>query len=227
MSVLNVTPFAAEVAGPFIPRDHARFTVRSPVDVARSSPVPVVKNTSFVFAGRLTPEKGVRLAAEVARDAGLKLTICGDGPLLDELRRFGPPIECTGWLDSTAMSDALRCARALVFPSTWYETGGLVVAEALAQGIPVIASRSTGAAAWIENGVNGFLIDPGNANALRAAMIALTDPETAQRMGHQAFHLYWAKPSTKQAHTEELLAVYRTVLAEHRFRNTQRTARSA
>ena len=227
MSVLNVTRFAAEVVDPFIAKDHARFTVRSPVDVERGSPVPVTENNSFVFAGRLTEEKGVRLLAEAARDAALELTICGDGPLLAELRRLGPPIECTGWLDAAALSAALRHGRALVFPSTWYETGGLVVAEALAQGIPVIASRSTGAAAWIENGVNGFLIEPGDASALRAAMMALTDDDIARWMSERAYELYWAKPSNKEAHTEQLLAVYREVLAQHRSRNAQLPAGSA
>ncbi|HXJ00764.1 MAG TPA: glycosyltransferase [Micropepsaceae bacterium] len=218
LSVLNMSPFAARVMDRFIPQEHGRYVVRSPVEIDRGPPVPVADNDSFLFVGRLTEEKGVRLLAEVARDAGLPLTIAGDGPLLSELKQFGGKVNCTGWLDGAALSNTMRRARALVFPSTWYETGGLVVLEALAQGIPVIVSRNTGAAEFIEDGANGYLIDPGDAAGMRAAMLNLTDNARASRMGAEAYRRYWAAPQTIQVHTEKLLSVYRAILTEHRLR---------
>lgn len=215
LSVLHMSNFAAGIANPFIGYDHARYVVPSPIEVERGKPVDVAENTRFLFAGRLTEEKGVRLLAQTARDTGLPLTIAGDGPLLRELEAIGENITCTGWLDAAGVTAVMRQARALVFPSTWYETGGLVVLEALAQGIPVIVSRSTGAADFVEDGVNGFVVDAGNTGALRAAMMQLNNPETAARMGHEAYDRYWANPLTPEVHTQRLIGVYRNVLAQH------------
>src|SRR5262249_40958386 len=159
-------------------------------------PADVAANSSFLFAGRLTEEKGVRLLARTAHEAGLPLTIAGDGPLLSELQALGGAVTCTGWLDAAGLAAAMRQARALVFPSTSYQTGGLVVREALARGFPVIVSRTTGAADFIEDGATGLLIDPGEPQSLRAAMMRLNDPEGAARMGQEAYARYWANPPT-------------------------------
>lgn len=112
------------------------------------------------------------------------------------------------------MAEVLRRARALVFPSTWYETGGLVVLEALAQGIPVIASRITAPADFIADGVNGYVIDPGNRAALLDRLHKLTDPGTANRVGVEAYRRYWSDPQSVAVHTANLLAVYRRLLTE-------------
>ena len=218
LSVLNVSPFAAQVTDRFIATEHARFVVPSPIEIEAGPAVAVADNESFLFAGRLTEEKGVRLLAEVARDAALSLTIAGDGPLLKALQQIGGRVNCTDWLDAHALNAAMRKSRALVFPSTWYETGGLVVLEALAQGIPVIVSRNTAAAAFVEDGVNGYVVDPGDAQALRDSMLKLADKERASRMGAAAYRRYWADPQTIAVHTERLLFVYRTIMAEHRTR---------
>ena len=218
LSVLNVSPFAESVVDKFLPKRHARFIVGSPVDVERATPVAVAKNADFLFVGRLTEEKGVRLLAEVARDAKLPLTIAGDGPLLNCLRQMGGTIRCTGWLDEAGLAALMGQARALIFPSTWYETGGLVVLEALARGLPVIVSRNTAAADFVEDGVNGYLVDPGDVHALRSCLLKLADDETVARLGLEAHRRYWADPQTIAAHTDRLLAVYQTVLAGHRAR---------
>jgi len=215
LSVLHMSNLAAKVSNPFIAPEHARYVVHSPIEIERGEPVDAAANTRFLFAGRLTEEKGIRLLAKVARESGLPLTIAGDGPLLPELRSGGGDVACTGWLDAPALKVAMRQARALVFPSTWYETCGLVVLEALAQGIPVIVSRNTGAADFVEHGANGLLVEPGDAQALRAAMTTLNDPQTAARMGLEAYTRYWAKPLTLEAHTKRLLDVYGAILAKH------------
>jgi len=214
LSVLSVSPFAEQVIGKFIPPQHSRYVVRSPIEIAQGPRVPVGENSDFVFVGRLTEEKGIRLLAEVARDANLPLTIVGEGPLLQELQHFEGSIRCTGWLDGSAMTEVLKRARALVFPSTWYETGGLVVLEALAQGIPVIASRITAPADFIVDGVNGYTVDPGDRAALLDRLRKLTDPAGADRMGGEAYRRYWTDPQSVAVQTANLLAVYRRLLTE-------------
>jgi glycosyltransferase involved in cell wall biosynthesis len=217
LSILNVSPFAGQVIDRFVPAQHARFMVRSPIDIAKADPVAVADNKQFVFVGRMTEEKGVRQLATAARQANLPVTFVGDGPLLKDIRAMGSPIQCTGWQDPAGVDAILRQARALVFPSTWYETGGLVVLEALARGIPVLVSRATAPADFVEDGANGFLIDPHDNTTLQARMHALMHDSVAEKMGQQAYDRYWADPQTLDRHVAKLLSVYQAVLAAHRL----------
>ncbi|HWU55042.1 MAG TPA: glycosyltransferase family 4 protein, partial [Rhizomicrobium sp.] len=181
----------------------------------KAEPVRVTENKQFVFVGRMTEEKGVRQLATAARQANLPVTFVGGGPLLGEIQAMGAPIQCTGWQDPAGVNAILARARALIFSSTWYETGGLVVLEALARGIPVLVSRSTAPADFVTDGANGFLIDPDDSQALQARMQALTCDATAERMGRQAYNRYWTDPQTLERHVASLLSVYQTILAGH------------
>jgi glycosyltransferase involved in cell wall biosynthesis len=189
-----------------------------PIEAAQEEPVAVARNREFVFVGRLTAEKGVRQLATAARQTGLPVTFVGTGPLLEELRSHGGAIRCTGWVDADTVGSIMKRARALVFPSNWYETCGIVVLEALARGIPVIASGKTGAADFIRDGKNGYLIDPTDLAALKARMTDLTDDTIAQGMGQEAYARYWADPMTADVHVSRLLEVYQSVLTEHELR---------
>jgi glycosyltransferase involved in cell wall biosynthesis len=215
LSVISVSSFAEGIIDAFIPREHKRYVVRSPVEILREAPVSVKDNSEFIFVGRMTEEKGVRQLANAARRTGLPLTFVGDGPLLDEIRSGKGTIHCTGWVDAGAMNQIMKRARALVFPSTWYETGGLVVLEAIARGIPVIVSRKTAPSDFIVDGENGYLIDPHDAAALDARMRDLAGGAEAERMGLEAYNRYWADPQTAAAHGANLLRVYDAILREH------------
>jgi glycosyltransferase involved in cell wall biosynthesis len=217
LNILNVSAFAAHVSDSFIPDRHRRYTVRSPIGLTQGEPVAVARNQEFVFIGRMTEEKGVRQLASAARKMGLPVTFVGSGPLLEEIRSHGGMIRCEGWVDAQDVNNILKRARALVFPSTWYETGGLVVLEALARGVPVIVSRQTAAADFVVDGENGYLIDPADPTALQMAMMKLLDDAVVERLGRSAYDRYWANPQSTEAHVSELLRVYRGVLSEHRL----------
>ena len=216
LSLVSNSPFGERVVDDFISREHRRFVVPYPVVVPHDSPVPVTRNKQFVFLGRMTEEKGVRQLARAAREANLPVTFVGEGPLLDEIRAQGDPVRCTGWQDSAGVNRILQEARALVFPSTWYETGGLVVPEALGRGIPVLVSRETGAADFIVDGENGFLLDRDDGHSLRARMHQLADDAIAERMGRQAYERYWGNPQTEAVHARNLMRVYEDLLLNHR-----------
>jgi glycosyltransferase involved in cell wall biosynthesis len=215
LSVINVSSFAGNVTESFISKKHKRHLVLYPVEIVREEPVAVKDNSEFIFVGRLTREKGVRQLAASAQRTGLPLTFVGDGPLLPELKALGGNIRCSGWVDSKTVGEYMNRARALIFPSTWYETGGLVALDALARGIPVITSHVTAPSDLIDDGVNGYVIDPNDGEALDARMRALEDGAAAARMGREAYDRYWAKPQTGELHISNLIKVYETVLREH------------
>lgn len=104
----------------------------------------------YLVVGRLSPEKGV---AELVRrwPRELPLVVIGDGPeraVIDGLAH--PAVTTVGALTRTQVVARLRGARALVFPSRWFETFGLSAIEALACGTPVLAARGTTVAAMVE-----------------------------------------------------------------------------
>lgn len=106
-----------------------------------------------LFVGRLTEEKGVRILADAWRDDPSlpPLVVAGDGPLREEMQRV-PGVQCLGEVTRDEVQRRMREARMLLFPSTWYEGFPMVLLEAFASGLPVVAS---------DLGVMGDLVVPG------------------------------------------------------------------
>lgn len=89
---------------------------------------------------RVAREKGVDVAVEGCRRAGLPLVVAGDGPLLDELRAAYPEVRWAGRVGDAELAELRAGAALAIVPSRAAETFGLAAAEAMAAGIPVLAS---------------------------------------------------------------------------------------
>jgi glycosyltransferase involved in cell wall biosynthesis len=133
----------------------------------RRSPDPL-----FVYTGRLSPEKGVRLLLRAfgrlrTKVAAAQLRVVGDGPERTALERLAPEgVTFTGRVEPGEIDQQLADAWALVAPSLWAEPFGLVAAEAIVRGLPVIASSTGGFAETVEPGVTGLLFPNGDEDAL-------------------------------------------------------------
>jgi len=148
----------------------AHFTViynAVDTDAIPFSPVPAAP-PYVLFLGRLTPSKGAHLAIEAARRAGIKLVLAGNIP--DEpgaaeyfatavKPHLGPACEYVGPYDEALRVRLVAGATALLFPIQWQEPFGRVMIEALASGVPVIASRMASTPEVITHGQTGFLCD--------------------------------------------------------------------
>jgi phosphatidylinositol alpha 1,6-mannosyltransferase len=113
------------------------------------------------YVGRLTPEKNVRLFVDLEKSLlaqghrNFRFTLIGEGNERDWLRKrleFG---ETPGILRGKALAEAFANMDVFVFPSRT-DTFGLVLLEAMASGVPVVASPETGARVGIRHGVTGF-----------------------------------------------------------------------
>ncbi|MBS1504551.1 MAG: glycosyltransferase, partial [Bacteroidetes bacterium] len=121
----------------------------------------------LVFLGRIEPIKGTHIAIEVARRSGRRLVIAGNVPdyAMDYFgREVGPhlddnQIRYIGAVDDPQKNELLGAACALLMPVQWNEPFGIVMAEALACGTPVIALRGGATSEVVVSGVNGFLCD--------------------------------------------------------------------
>ena len=149
----------------------------------------------FAFVGRVSPEKRVDRAIEIAIACGVPLRIGAKvdaadrlyfereiKPLLDH-----PLIEFVGEIGDDEKDDFIGNARALLFPIDWPEPFGLVMIEALACGTPVVAFRCGAVAEVLENGVTGYVVDDMPAAISAARAIGGIDRRGCRRAFEQRF----------------------------------------
>jgi glycosyltransferase involved in cell wall biosynthesis len=148
------------------------ITIYDGIDTSRFVLTPTVPSDApVVFLGKLEPRKGAHRAIEIARIADRPLVIAGTidtapggtqyfereiEPHIDGVR-----VQYAGPVDDAAKSELLGQAAALLFPSTWKESFGIVIAEALSCGTPVIAYGGGSVPELIRPGFNGYIVaDP-------------------------------------------------------------------
>jgi colanic acid/amylovoran biosynthesis glycosyltransferase len=154
-----------------------------PIGVEVPDNPPAAHPSAHLFVGRFVEKKGIEvLAGAMRRLRALgdqtPLVCAGDGPLrpaLEALAREIPGITLTGWLSPEAVRACMTGAFAVVVPSVVARDGdaeGLpsVIAEAMAQGCPVIGSDQGGIAEAVRHGRTGLLVPPGDPAALADAM---------------------------------------------------------
>jgi glycosyltransferase involved in cell wall biosynthesis len=164
--------------------------------VPYSATIPAVPGTGdasgrrVVFAGRLVREKGVDVLIRAAREVDAEFIVCGDGRLLEPMRRLARRcgvegrVSFTGWLSSERLAEEFANASVVVVPSLWPEPFGLVGIEALAAGRPVIASATGGVSDWLDDNVSGRCVKPGDVGELVDALGQLLgDPDKQRTMG--------------------------------------------
>jgi glycosyltransferase involved in cell wall biosynthesis len=209
---IGVSQFSADVLKPYLPQGIPVTIVRNPVSCRNSGPAPVGENDAFVFVGRFSPEKGADVFADAARHANVPAIFIGGGEVLADLRRRCPHGIFPGWLPARQVTTTLRQARALVFPSLWFETLGLSAIEAMANGVPVIVSNRCAASGFVKNEVSGLHFQSGSVESLINQMRRLDDRAFVEYLGRNAYDEYWKNPWTLESHTNELLSVYEKIL---------------
>lgn len=124
------------------------------------------------YAGRLSPEKGLRTLLAAAAELPYEFRIAGTGPLEKELRQqyaHCTNIRFMGHLDAEQISELLGNARLSVIASEWFENNPLCVIESLCGGTPVVGSRIGGIPELID-GECGVTFEPGNKESLKTAI---------------------------------------------------------
>ena len=142
----------------------------------------------LAFLGRMSPEKGVNRAIEIARRTNLPLVIAGkiypeerayfDAVISPLVHASPDSVHVLGELGGTEKEKFLGNARALLFPIDWEEPFGLVMIEALACATPVIAWRRGSVPEVIDDGVTGFIVD-----SVDAAVQAVGRLDEIDRLG--------------------------------------------
>jgi glycosyltransferase involved in cell wall biosynthesis len=172
-----------------------------------------------LFVGRLSEEKGVRslLRAWSMCSRDIPLRIVGDGPLRRSLESEKESlglsnIRFEGRLEQATVVTAMKQARLLVFPSTCYENFPLVIAEAYACGVPVVASRLGAMADIVQDGVTGLLFEPASAEDLADKVACVwARHRRVEEMGRAARAEFEAKYTAQRSY-QDLMKIYAEAL---------------
>jgi glycosyltransferase involved in cell wall biosynthesis len=172
-----------------------------------------------LFVGRLSPEKGIDtlLTAweRLAEKSPLKLKIVGDGPLsakVAEAARKLPDIEWLRQQPKDRVLELMQEANVLIFPSIWYEAFPLVIVEAFATGLPVIASKTGSMVALIDSGRTGLHFIPGDSDDLAAKIEWLSTHPAEREVLRRAARAEFEAKYTAARNYDLLLSIYESVV---------------
>jgi glycosyltransferase involved in cell wall biosynthesis len=177
-----------------------------------------------MFAGRFAPEKKLQTLLEAwEKVPEMALKVVGSGLQESDIREFAQQrglanVEFLGQRPRDEVFALMKRARLLVVPSEWYETFGLVIVEAFACGVPVVAARLGAMAELVEDGCTGLLFTPGDRDDLAAKIAwAATHPQDMAQIGRRARREFEAK-YTRDGNREKLLNIYRLAIDRARGR---------
>ncbi|PWQ85263.1 glycosyltransferase family 1 protein [Stenotrophomonas maltophilia] len=189
------------------------------VEIDEDAPQP---RSGFLYVGRLSAEKGVSVllraihalahsSPSIGKDA---FCIVGGGPMEQHCLDAG--VHSLGAMQASGVQEMMRSATALIVPSVCQETFGLVIIEAYACGLPVIASRIGAFEELVVEGQTGLTFEAGNAEDLAAKIKwAAEHPLEMMRMGSQARSRYVDR-YTAERNINLLVSIYREAAEEYR-----------
>lgn len=206
------------IPGPFT-------VVPNGIDVAAfagAEPAELGPGRKLLFVGRLHPRKGFPFAVEAFRSLSgsrpdLRLVVAGAGADASAVERLPSGLRqrvaLLGSVENRSLPPIHRACDVLVAPSVGGESFGVILIEAMAAGLPVVATRIPGYVEVVGDGVSGLLVRPRDATALAAATARiLDDPALAARLSATAAE--HARRYDWDVVTAEIEAVYRSVLGE-------------
>jgi glycosyltransferase involved in cell wall biosynthesis len=171
-----------------------------------------------LFIGRLEPEKGISTLISAWRQIpNFPLAIVGAGSLETAARKSIESqqiqgIKLSGQVGRDEIAKYLREARVLVLPSEWYEGFPIVIVEAYAAGLPVIASRIGGLPELVRDGKTGLLFKPGDVDDLARNVRWIVDhPREAQEMGQEGLALF-RREYSPMVNYSRLMDIYQEVV---------------
>jgi glycosyltransferase involved in cell wall biosynthesis len=163
-----------------------------------------------LFVGRLTEEKGIPLLLNCFTKLGRPLKIVGEGPLEELVRQRSlefPFIEYQGQQPKTRVLELMAGAKCVVISSICAESFGLVAAEAMACGTPVVAARIGALVELVIPGITGYLFEPGDCESLTQSLQTLWNSSS---LGESA-RGWFEENLDVEGNYQQLLAIYRQI----------------
>lgn len=186
--------------------------------------VPGDQRRGITFVGRLTPAKGTAMLVEImSRMRDVPINIVGSGPELAELNsiceanRFGH-VNLLGRKNPAEALDLMATSACVVVPSVFAETFGLVAAEAMACGTPVVASNAGALEEIVGSSGGGLTVSPeqGAEGFVKAIDGIITSADKIQEMGARGRN-FVERNLTLESSVEKLIGIYEEVIAKRHY----------
>jgi len=189
----------------------------------RPEGVPVVVNVARCEAHKRQPDL-LQAIAQLRHDrVDVRCVIVGAGPELANLQQLARDLgisddcEFTGALPHSAALDTIARSDIFVLPSA-RESFGVVTAEAMAAGLPVVATKVGGSLDLVEEGVTGYLVPPGDPSAIARQLRVLLDNSEQRRAMGDAGRRRVVERFSFGRHMDSMLAVWNDAVRMHRSR---------
>lgn len=181
----------------------------------------------FLYAGRLTPEKGLKLILQCAAELpGIHFRIVGDGPMRKEVEEHAARhdnIKYDGFRDRNDVFELLRQSRALLMPSLSFEGFPMTILEAFATGTPVISSALGSMSEIVQDCKNGLLFKAGDLSEFMARISLVSEDDAlARRVSANARKSYESLYSP-EVNYEQLISIYRVAIEKNNNRRGKNT----
>ena len=218
--VVSSTEDAYEIERRHLLKAESITTIGNYVDLDRFRPVQVVpkRRGQLLFVGRLEEQKNAMLLLRaIVGLEDVRLTIVGDGSLRShlehEVRRLNLNVDFLGAVEHERLPDLLRQNEVFVMPSV-YEGTPKALLEAMACGVPVIATKSPGITGIITHNQNGYLCGSSVEDIRAAIELVLGDPALRELLGQEGVQYVRTHHSLAEAVEKELALVEKLCLAE-------------
>ena len=197
-----------------VPKDKIIHIPAVYVDLDIFRPMNLAKTYDLIFVGRLAENKGINLFLETVKKINCRAIIVGDGPMKNEVElsaRSGGEITIHGWAkDSAEIAQLINKSKILIMPS-YNEGGPRVVVEAMACGVPVLASPVGIVPDLLKHGFVGEMIDWDADDIAKKAVALLSDLVRYDRLSNGAVEIAksFEKKTAIRNYAEKLTSIIR------------------
>ena len=174
---------------------------------------PLPRQHFYLFVGRISTEKGIDVLVETFSQSKLPLILLGDGPermRLEDKLKNQTNIQFLGSKSKEEVIGFMKKAKALVFPSLWYEGMPYTIIESFSTGTPVIASYLGSMKELVVDGYNGFHFETGNTESLLQVLLRFEN-EGNGALYTNARNTYLEK-YTPDEHYSKIIKIYEEVI---------------
>ena len=168
-NVITISEFSEKILKTTQGKNTRVTRIYNPIDIEKNlEKVDPSKNEYYLYVGRVSKEKGVDLFCQAISELDYKGIVVGDGDERQKLETEFPNIEFTGWKNKDEVKQYMKGAKALIFPSKWYEGAPLTPLEAMQYGVPCICSNVSAA---VDYSIDNSLIFELNKDELKKKIV--------------------------------------------------------
>ncbi len=213
-AIISLTNFAAnKYISAGVPKNKIVVKPNCIDDPLENTEFRQTKQKGAIFIGRLSQEKGLITLIKAWKDIDYPLTIVGDGPLKDQLESLATNnVQFVGYLTADKTKEMLQSSAFIVFPSEWYEGFPMTLLEAMACGVPIVASRYGAMEAILIDCSTGLLFKKGDVADLKNTVSKLINNRILRKtLGERGRQEYLEKYTTSHNY-QYLMDIYKPLV---------------